>query len=910
MKRSFLPGNRALSTILLFGLLLSPARATDYFVDPANGSDSRSGRSHSQAWRSDSNFNGSDKLSTSDRVFILCGTTINLKTSTYHNRTLSLRWGGRSSAWAKLGAYSLQSGNEITDYETVRDAIKSGQQSFPLIKGGWESGQSDFGEPLAQIYADYFAVENLRFEDASGQAIRVDSRSNITIRHTWSEYCYMVAISVKETPGGVLTIEDNTIIEGNNEEDGYGDTYNIYVYNNLICNMSAGLMINNGGGGADLDNIHFYHNTVVSCGTAFGTRSDNLNSDMNCTVRNNIFQTYDGGAMFDKNSSISLPSGWSFRDNLWSGPVPSEVEGAGTIEGQDAELVRKSGWTGITAWPDVPSPDDFRLAGAHSPACAAGTVVSACDTDHFGTRRGAAGDACDLGAIELAGIELQVSSGSDDAEERTDTGAVSLTSQDLELVRDAANQIVGVRFTNVEIPRAGVIKDACLEFVTDEANDEPTTLLIEGEAADDAAPFVANAGNLHARARTAANTSWTPYGWSTIGKPRQTPDISAVIQEIVDRPGWQSGNALVFLISGTGKRVVTSYDGDPDDAPRLLLDTTFYYTLKATRTWTESDPSNIAGATTPNGVAQGTLWKYRKGTAEASTPATAWRTLQFDDSAWAEGPAPFGYGDVPYGTEFPDMRGNYTCLFLRRTFEVENPAAVSGLHLDLLYDDGFIVWLNGQEVARHNMSGAPGTFNPCSDVADGGVADGTNLHLELADAAAPPLRSGPNVLAVQVFNRHLSDSSDLTLGAAVSLVIGHWSSAEDADQDGMPDAWEEAYLSELSDQSELSDPDNDGLCNLEEYIAGTDPRDETGNWKLETRLSNGQVEVSFGTVPASGPGYESRTRRYSLQQRTADSAHWRTVQGYENIVVAGQTVTYLPPPHAEATVYRARVWLE
>jgi uncharacterized repeat protein (TIGR02543 family) len=45
--------------------------------------------------------------------------------------------------------------------------------------------------------------------------------------------------------------------------------------------------------------------------------------------------------------------------------------------------------------------------------------------------------------------------------------------------------------------------------------------------------------------------------------------MASVIQEIVNRPGWSSGNALVVIITGSGERVAESHDGDPDGAPLL-----------------------------------------------------------------------------------------------------------------------------------------------------------------------------------------------------------------------------------------------------------------------------------------------------------------------------------------------------
>ena len=106
-------------------------------------------------------------------------------------------------------------------------------------------------------------------------------------------------------------------------------------------------------------------------------------------------------------------------------------------------------------------------------------------------------------------------------------------------------------------------------------------------------------------------------------------------------------------------------------------------------------------------------WKYVTGAQEASSPdAGAWRSLEFDDSAWIVSPAAFGYGEPQLGTDLaqldPPMRRNYTSIFLRRTFEVAALEDLESYELSALYDDGFIVWINGLEVLRVNMEGDPG----------------------------------------------------------------------------------------------------------------------------------------------------------------------------------------------------------
>ena len=70
-----------------------------------------------------------------------------------------------------------------------------------------------------------------------------------------------------------------------------------------------------------------------------------------------------------------------------------------------------------------------------------------------------------------ATIEVRVSQGDDDAEESTGNGQVNLTSSDLELVRTSVDQIIGVRFQNVMIPKGSTITNAYILFTTDETDD-------------------------------------------------------------------------------------------------------------------------------------------------------------------------------------------------------------------------------------------------------------------------------------------------------------------------------------------------------------------------------------------------------------------------------------------------------
>jgi hypothetical protein len=171
------------------------------------------------------------------------------------------------------------------------------------------------------------------------------------------------------------------------------------------------------------------------------------------------------------------------------------------------------------------------------------------------------------------GRELQ----GDDVEERVSSGgAVSLKSSDLELTTDGSwRQIVGLRFREVGVPRGAPLRSARIQFTADESDSVPTSLLIEGQASDDAEAFAKTDWDVSSRARTTGSVGWSPPPWTDAGAagPAQaTPELKAVVQEIVDRPGWSDGNAMAFLISGAGRRTARSYQGVPDRAATLELE--------------------------------------------------------------------------------------------------------------------------------------------------------------------------------------------------------------------------------------------------------------------------------------------------------------------------------------------------
>ena len=180
-----------------------------------------------------------------------------------------------------------------------------------------------------------------------------------------------------------------------------------------------------------------------------------------------------------------------------------------------------------------------------------------------------------LTSAEPQVIEVRVAHKHDDAEKRDDT-TVRRASTDLELGFDKTRkQTVGIRFSGVNIPRGSTITKAYIQFQADETNSDTTNLLIEGEASDHARRYKFIKENISARGLTQASVSWTPPSWKLVGEAgikQRTPDISSIVQEVLDRPGWQSGNALGFVITGTALRTAESFDGVSCAAPLLHLE--------------------------------------------------------------------------------------------------------------------------------------------------------------------------------------------------------------------------------------------------------------------------------------------------------------------------------------------------
>ncbi len=160
-------------------------------------------------------------------------------------------------------------------------------------------------------------------------------------------------------------------------------------------------------------------------------------------------------------------------------------------------------------------------------------------------------------------------------------------------------------------------------------------------------------------------------------------------------------------------------------------------------------------------VSPGEAWRFFRGTTPASVPDEAWKQIGFDDSDWETGPAGFGYGDGDDATILDDMRGSYLTVYIRKKFSVASVAPEAVLELAIDYDDGFIAYLNGWEVARRSMPTGPAMHTTAAASREAGAPE-----IIVLGKAGDLLKEGSNLLAIEGHNSSLT-SSDFSLVPAL-----------------------------------------------------------------------------------------------------------------------------------------------
>jgi len=194
-------------------------------------------------------------------------------------------------------------------------------------------------------------------------------------------------------------------------------------------------------------------------------------------------------------------------------------------------------------------------------------------------------------------VQALVTASEDDAEQTT--VQIILDSPVLHL---AEGQVEGVRFRHVNIPQGAHVLAAYVQFTASDDDNLVLNFSIQGEDADNGAPFALVANSVTGRTFVPTAVSWGPGAWTAnaSGLSQQTSDLSDIVQAIVDRPGWVADNAMVFVIShsgGNGERRAFSQDGKPSSAPLLFIE---YEDLSLPMVGPQNLPMCVLPADNPN----------------------------------------------------------------------------------------------------------------------------------------------------------------------------------------------------------------------------------------------------------------------------------------------------------------------
>ncbi len=180
-------------------------------------------------------------------------------------------------------------------------------------------------------------------------------------------------------------------------------------------------------------------------------------------------------------------------------------------------------------------------------------------------------------------IATAIKTANDDVEEFVSSGEMYLDSSDLEIVwespdkSDKDEQLIGLRFTELAIPRGAKILDAYIEFTVDEPDKstDPFDVNIHAEAVNDSQAFTTTAHDVSSRTLTQNTVNWKDIPlWvndGSSGIDQQTPNLASVIQEVIDIDGWKENNAMTFVIGGTGNRSAKAFETSASAAPRLYV---------------------------------------------------------------------------------------------------------------------------------------------------------------------------------------------------------------------------------------------------------------------------------------------------------------------------------------------------
>ncbi len=162
-------------------------------------------------------------------------------------------------------------------------------------------------------------------------------------------------------------------------------------------------------------------------------------------------------------------------------------------------------------------------------------------------------------------------------------------------------------------------------------------------------------------------------------------------------------------------------------------------------------------------MSYGGNWKYL----DNDTRPANWETIAYNDAAWASGNAQLGYGDGDEATVVsfgPSSTNKYITTYFRKTVTIPNTALFTSFIINLIRDDGAVVYVNGVEVFRDNMPGGVITHGTFAASNIGGAAETTPVSYTIPTSA---FVNGVNTIAVEM---HQDDTTSTDLSFDLELL--------------------------------------------------------------------------------------------------------------------------------------------
>ena len=243
-------------------------------------------------------------------------------------------------------------------------------------------------------------------------------------------------------------------------------------------------------------------------------------------------------------------------------------------------------------------------------------------------------------------------------------------------------------------------------------------------------------------------------------------------------------------------------------------------------------------------VPMGSAWRYHY---DWNGLPAAVREVAYDDSTWPQGLAQLGYGEqdevtqiVPYPPNKPPgyLGDKPITAYFRHTF-LATAAAVSVMRIRLIRDDGALIFINGQEVLRNNLPSGEILPSTVAERSLGGPEETGAIDLYVQN---PPILPGANSIVVEI-HQATSTSNDISFDLGLEV----WTGPADADEDGLPDWWEDDVFHDSSASAD-GDADADGQSNRDEYLAGTDPLDPSSSFRCSLIHDVSSVFVQWQAV--------------------------------------------------------------